>query len=238
MNLILLFESDFIDSSREKVQLRGRRKEHIQTVCKSSVGEKLRAGIFGGLTGTALITKIDDVLIEMDVSLTDQPPPPLPLTLILALPRPKSLKKSIEVATSLGVKKIFIIESWRVEKSYWTSPVLTDENINNQIVLGLEQARDTIPPLVVIKRRFKPFVEDELPLIISGSRALVAHPYVYAACPYAVSTPVTLVVGPEGGFIPYEIELLEKNGFEAVSLGQRILRVENAIAVLAGRLFV
>jgi 16S rRNA (uracil1498-N3)-methyltransferase len=45
------------------------------------------------------------------------------------------------------------------------------------------------------------------------------------------------VIGPEGGFIPYEVEHLAAAGCEAVSLGPRILRVENALSTLLGRLF-
>jgi RsmE family RNA methyltransferase len=45
------------------------------------------------------------------------------------------------------------------------------------------------------------------------------------------------VVGPEGGFIPYEIEKLQEVGVKAVTIGSRILRVETAIPALISRLF-
>jgi 16S rRNA (uracil1498-N3)-methyltransferase len=39
---------------------------------------------------------------------------------------------------------------------------------------------------------------------------------------------VILLIGPEGGFTPEEIALAIKVGFQAVSLGKRILRTETA----------
>jgi RsmE family RNA methyltransferase len=183
-----------------------------------------------------MIMRIDDECVEMAVDLYEPPPSALPLTLILALPRPKSLKKSIEAAASLGVKNIFIIESWRVEKSYWSSPVLAPEALRERMLLGLEQARDTVLPRIEIRRRFKPFVEDELPELAAESLRLVAHPRDAHPCPVNVQQPVVLMIGPEGGFIPYEIELLQNTGFTPVTIGERILRVETAIAAFIGRL--
>jgi RsmE family RNA methyltransferase len=43
-----------------------------------------------------------------------------------------------------------------------------------------------------------------------------------------------LAVGPEGGWVPFELVLLEAHGFTRVSLGPRPLRTEIAIVALIG----
>ena len=73
--------------------------------------------------------------------------------------------------------------SSRVEKSFWQSPFLQPEALEQQMILGLEQARDTLMPEIHLRKRFKPFVEDELGEIIKGSQALVAHPLTEVPCP-------------------------------------------------------
>jgi RsmE family RNA methyltransferase len=124
-----------------------------------------------------------------------------------------------------------------VEKSYWDSPALTEAVLRDHMLLGLEQGCDTMLPSIEIKKRFKPFVEDEVPDIARETKALAAHPYAEKKCPASLDCSVTLAIGPEGGFIPYEIRLLEKAGFEPVCLGKRILRVEYALPAIIGRLF-
>ena len=91
-------------------------------------------------------------------------------------------------------------------------------------------------PQIELRRFFRPFVEDELPSISAATFALVAHPTAADACPRDVQQPVTLAIGPEGGFIAEEIASLERIGFRPVSIGARILRVETAVAALVGRL--
>jgi len=231
MNLILLFESDF--TGERRVRLAGRRLAHVTEVHRAAVGDSLVVGLLGGKIGSGIVTRLDGEALEMDVAFDREPPPALPLTLILAVPRPKVLNRVIAGATSLGVKRIHLVNAWRVEKSYWKSPRLTEENLRLQAVLGLEQARDTVLPEMTRHRLFRPFVESFTP----AGLALVAHPGAATECPRHLETEVTLAIGPEGGFIAAEVESLERAGFTPVSIGPRILRVETAVAALVARLF-
>ena len=234
MNLILLREKDFLPSGLAKVS--PRQEDHIRKVHRAVNGQTLRVGLENGKMGFGTIRSMEDEAILLDVECTEEPPAPSSIRLILAMPRPKALKRIIQDITTLGIKELHIIKTWRVEKSYWSSPALTVQSLEEQIRLGLEQGRDTVFPTITIHPYFKPFVEDLLPKISEGSLKLVAHPKTDQQAPRDVQGPITLVIGPEGGFIEYEIEQFEELGFQIVSLGDRIMRVETAIPILIGRL--
>jgi len=230
----------FTDSDRTapgKIALRGRRLQHLRQVHRATVGDRLRVGEVNGLIGEGKILEINDEAAVLTVSLAQSPPAKLPMCLVLALPRPKMLRRILRSVAEFGVAELHLINSYRVEKSYWQSPVLDEGSIREYLLLGLEQSCDTGVPEVRFQRRFKPFVEDDLPGLLEGKRALLAHPGEYPPCPRDISGKTLLVIGPEGGFIPYEVEQLQRAGCEVVSLGPRILRVENAVSSALGRLF-
>ncbi|WP_160154002.1 16S rRNA (uracil(1498)-N(3))-methyltransferase [Microbulbifer sp. ALW1] len=252
MNLILLSPADFALGSLSSnsrlpsntpgtdpviARLEDRRFQHIAEVHRAQVGDTMKVGLINGDIGDGEVTERGERHITLKVSLYRSAPPGLPLTLLLALPRPKMLKRTIQHATALGVKKLYLINAYRVEKSYWQSPWLAEDKLSEQCLLGLEQAVDTAMPQIELRKRFKPFVEDELPELARDSLKLVAHPVTTSACPIDIRQQTTLAVGPEGGFIPYEVEKLQEAGFESVHLGPRILRVETALPVLLSRLF-
>jgi 16S rRNA (uracil1498-N3)-methyltransferase len=236
MNLILLFKEDFIDDTN-RVRLEGRRLKHVLEVHRANPGEILCVGLMNSMTGTGCVTLINDKVLEMDIHFDQEPPEKLPLNLILALPRPKVLSRIIQCASSMGVKNIWLVNSARVEKSFWQSPRLSGDNLHKQLVLGLEQSKDTVLPEIITKKFFKRFVEDDILEIINGTQAFVAHPHAATLCPREVKSPITLAIGPEGGFIPYEIEKLTEFGFTPVQMGERILKVESAVPALIGRMF-
>ncbi|MCG8564289.1 MAG: RsmE family RNA methyltransferase, partial [Desulfobacterales bacterium] len=146
-------------------------------------------------------------------------------------------KRIVAAVTSLGVKKIYLINSWRVEKSFWDSQFMDEEKLAHYMVLGLEQARDTLMPNLHIRRYFTAFVKEELPGIARDHMKILAHPKTDQVCPVAVNQPAVLVIGPEGGFIDLEVETLAQAGFSPFSIGPRILKVETAVTHLISRLY-
>ena len=236
MNLVILYEEELAGNGMAAI-CDSRRLLHIQTVLKATPGEQIKVGLLNGRTGEGKIVSSTPERMELQVEFSSGPPPILPVPLILALPRPKTYKKVLQAATAMGVKEFIVIESWKVDKSYWNSPVLSEQETREQFILGLEQGVDTVLPEISFKRRFKPFVEDELPDIIKGRLPLLAHPGAVNACPRNVAGPVVLCVGPEGGFTEYEAALLEKSGMRPVNIGDRILRTEFAVCALLGKIF-
>ena len=235
MNLLLLEADDFIAADR--AILRDRRLRHLLEVHRAEPGETLRVGLLGGLMGRGRLLRLDNSEAELEVAFDQPPPAKLPVTLLLALPRPKMLRRVLQTVAAMGVPRLVLLNSYRVEKSFWQTPFLEPAAIREQLILGLEQARDTVLPEVIIEKRFKPFVEDRLPQLAAGSCGLVGHPGDFPGCPRAVGGPVTLAIGPEGGWIPYEVEKFTAAGLQPVQLGERILRVETAVSALLARLF-
>ena len=234
MNLLLLHPEDRLDNGEFHVN--DRRADHVRRVLKREAGEEVRAGLLDGPLGRARILEDAHGGLRLAFRAERKAPPPLPLTLVLALPRPAMLHRALQDAASLGIKRIVLVHSARVEKSYWDSRKAGTSAMRNSLILGLEQAVDTRLPEVLCRRRLRPFVEEELPVLAGDSLRILAHPGDHPPMPADLEQPVTLALGPEGGWRNHELEMLREAGFECHHFGQRILRVETALPALVGRL--
>ena len=235
MNLLLLAPADLSADGRACVD--PRRYPARAGLWPPAVGRELRVGLQDGAIGSARVLSVESNRIELACELLAPPPPALPLRLVLALPRPKMLRRVLRTAAELGIKELWLVNAARVEKSYWQSPLLAPETLHTYLVAGLEQAIDTVMPRVVLRPRLRPFAEDELPGIVADGEALVAHPAAGSALGPCSGRPITLLVGPEGGFTDFEVSLFAGAGCRAASLGPRVLRVESALPTLVGTLF-
>ena len=235
MNLLLLAPDELREPELAAVALA--RYPQRAGLWPPAPGRRLRVGLRNGALGEGVVEALEEARALIRFRLDTPPPAPLPLTLVLALPRPKMLRRVLRSAAELGIKHIWLVNAWRVDKSYWQSPLLAPAAIDGWLRDGLEQAIDTVVPEVALRSRLKPFVEDELPAIAANTRGVIAHPAAAAQLAPAGSEPVTLAIGPEGGFSDYELRLFDGAGFTSASLGSRVLRVETALPVLVANLF-
>jgi RsmE family RNA methyltransferase len=240
MNIVLIENQE---NQGGRVLLTDRRAKHLIKVLQVQLGDTVRVGIIDGPKGCGKVVAYCarfPFQVELEVEFVAELPEKPPIDLLLALPRPIMLRRIFSQAAALGVGTIFITNAQRVEKSFWNATLLNEEEYRPHLLQGLEQAVDTRVPEVAVYERFKPFIEDVLPgRIAQYSHLLIAHP----GSPDTLKTVITerpgrvlLAVGPEGGWIDYEISRFAECGFAAFSLGERILKVDTAVVALHARL--
>jgi RsmE family RNA methyltransferase len=230
VNIVLLQAADWL--SETVAVVRDRRAVHLREVLRVAVGDSIRVGLLGGQCGRGVIEALDASGVWLQVVLSEPPPPRHRFEIVLALPRPKMLRRILRQCAEFGVADLHLIHSARVEKSYWQSPLLQPARLEDALLMGLERSRDTIAPRVHLHQRFRPFVEDRLPAICAGRPCWIADwgaPLSLAAVP---PQPAVVMIGPEGGFVPFEVRLAEDVIAQRVALGERILSVDTAFTTV------
>jgi RsmE family RNA methyltransferase len=238
MNLLLLEPGELLPDGTARLQ--GRRLQHAKEVLRAQASDQLRVGVRGGNSGLAHVLSIDDRELVLRPNLSEPPPARPGIDLLLGFPRPKALNRILPALASFGVDRIALINGATVEKSYFASPLIEADSVAALFSLGLEQSLDTLVPQLSVHKRFKPFIEDELDSLFPAAHRLLAHPGLptnRTLLTRGSETPRTLLaVGPDGGWVPFELELLASRGFRQISLGRRPLRTEIAIPALLGAL--
>lgn len=240
MNIILIEEKELSGNS---VVLTDHRAKHIVKILKSEVGDSLRLGVINGQSGEAKVTAVQrkfPFVVELAVKLASNLTPQPVIDLLLALPRPIMLRRILSQVTALGVGTIYLVNANRVEKSFWHAGLLEEKEYRSHLIQGLEQAVDTRLPDIRVFRHFRPFVEDVLPGLASQySSLLLAHPQEekkLSECMADSTGRILYAVGPEGGWVDFEVEKLRAAGMVSFSLGTRILKVDTAVVAIHSRI--
>ncbi|MYB18349.1 MAG: 16S rRNA (uracil(1498)-N(3))-methyltransferase [Holophagales bacterium] len=239
MNLLLLEDADFDQTagSGARAVVTGERLKHVRKVLRAEVGDTLEVGRLSGGIGRGRIVELSRECVVLELGPLDlEPPPALRVTLVLALPRPKFVGRILQAAAAMGVKRILLVHTARVEKSYWQSSVMLPDALRRHLMLGLAQARDTVLPEIECLRGPRDLTEALPGLVQDHEQVLVADAAGDEPCPLGVDGPTALLVGPEGGFLDEELASCENAGATIVSLGRRALRVEHAVVALLSRL--
>jgi RsmE family RNA methyltransferase len=237
---LLLIEPGELDPDG-MVTLTGRRAEHLRRVLRVQPGQWLRAGIVRGVLADAQVLSVGE---RLELRVQPRSAPRIPeIDVVIAVPRPKALSRIVQSLASFGVRRIDIINAWRVDASYFTSHKLDEATLALDARLGCEQGVQTYLPHVAVHRLFVTFVHDVLGprLALEPSRRLlVAHPAAPAAVEVVLSgnerSPLVLAVGPDGGFTEQEVDTLMGAGGTACHFGSAVLRSEVAVVAILSQI--
>ena len=227
--------------SEQLVRLDGPEGRHAATVRRLRVGEQLILTDGRGSRRVGRVTATGRDYLDLDCEPIETVRPSDPrLVVVQALPKGDRAELSLELLTELGVDEIV---PWEAERSVvqWRG---------DRAAKSLERWRRTVREAAKQCRRpWIPVVADPVdgagvvPLIAAAATTLVLHEDATAAL---TSVPVTdrgdvvVVVGPEGGISPSELELFVAAGAYAVRLGEPVLRTSTAggaaLAVLSARI--
>ena len=245
MNLLILTENDATGEHRYRID--DHRADHIRHVLKLVPGDHLEVGLLNGPQGTAVVEGVSTDAVTIRAEQLEMIAEPVPIIdLICALPRPQTLKKVLLTSAMMGVRRLHLVRANRVEKSYFQSPLLQPQNYERYLIEGLSQGKLTRMPEVSIHDRFRRFFEDQLRENYSEDSDSLCQLLPDPECETSLANvyprdanlcpSVLPAIGPEAGWVPFEIELMERIGFQRFKLGRWMLRVETAVAAVLAQI--
>ena len=146
---ICLFEKSQIDLPLSFDDERG---AHILNVLHKKQGDDFTAGIIGGQSGVAKITRIDETArqIFFEFKPTGDGKPLNPLKMIIGFPRPIQLKRLLRDIAALGISEVHLTGTELGEKSYMQSDLAQPEAAWKLLREGTVQAGSTHVPAVFV----------------------------------------------------------------------------------------
>jgi 16S rRNA (uracil1498-N3)-methyltransferase len=215
--------------------------QHLTRVLRLQVGAALR--VFNGQGGEfdASITSIrrNDATVLLGAQHLLEHESPLHTTLLQGIVRGEKMDLILQKATELGVTAVVPLTTSRSSVRVDEATALRKRAHWQGVVAGAcEQCgRNRLPQIAApvefaaainhVPATLKLLLEPEpsastLKMLLQAVRADVAAPS------------ICLLVGPEGGFDPHEVQLAKQAGFQPCRLGPRVLRTETAaLAALA-----
>ncbi|RIJ52055.1 16S rRNA (uracil(1498)-N(3))-methyltransferase [Clavibacter lycopersici] len=215
------------------VALGAQESRHAVTVSRVRAGEGLLVGDGRGTIASCVVTTADPQRLELRVESAETHPAPAPrVVLVQALAKGDRDELAVQAATELGVDAVI---PWQAQRSVsrWEGQKVAKGRDRWRAIVR-EAVKQSIRPRV-------PEVEElattkDLARMAATSRVLVLDPTAEARLSRVdLATPdgdevrdVLLVVGPEGGISPAEVEALRAAGAIPVALGSGILRTSTA----------
>ena len=220
--------------------LKDERAEHLIKILHKKKGDSFTAGIIGGKSGTAVITKLDTQARKLFFTFTPQGDgkPLNSLKMIIGFPRPIQLKRLLRDIAALGVCEVHLTGTQLGEKSYMKSTLVEKGNAYKMLLDGTVQAGSTHVPELFMHTTLGECLEHMgLNKASADGAKLICLDNVNPACSLSAvdfaGAKVVAAIGSERGWTDKERAMLEEAGYIRCGMGVRIMRTETA-ATAAG----
>jgi len=212
---------------------------HASTVKRLRPGERLVLSDGDGGWAPAVVVSADGRGLAVDVGAHQyDAAPALSVTLVQALPKGERSDLAVDLATEAGVDAIVPWQASRCVARWDGGSGKAERGRQKWQRVAREAAKQSrrrrIPPVGALAG-----IDDVVRAITAAELALVLHEegsVALGSVPLPTAGLVVLVVGPEGGVAPEEIERFEAAGARTVRLGAEVLRTSTAAAVALGAL--
>lgn len=207
--------------------LTGPEAHHLADVCRIRAGERIVLFCGDGNEWAAEVIRVERRTVHLRVEEPTSPRRERPWPLLVAAPLPKGDRATflIEKLTELGVTRFVPLLTSRTIVQPGQGKT---EKIRRWVIEASKQCGRNVLLAVEEPRSWTDFVTDPaLPPL-----RLLADPS-GGPVPMLSDQAAVVAVGPEGGWTADEVTLAQTAGWQLVTLGPRILRVETAAIALA-----
>lgn len=218
----------------DKIIIDGEDVSHIKKVLRLKEGESLTVCDGQGFDYKTVISKIGEKEVECKITekCTCETEPDLKVTLYQGLPKASKMDYIIQKNTELGVFGIVPVSLSRCVVKLENKKA-EEKKTERWQKISLEAAKQSgrgmIPKIknpLTLQEAINHLLLEDLAFVLYECEENKNLKKILSENKSAKT--VGILVGPEGGFEPDEIELLHSNGIQSVGLGKRILRTETA----------
>ena len=211
--------------------LTGGNARHLALVLRAQPGQQFDIAVEGEVrTGTIVSIAPDEVEFELGEA---RQAPSLPeISVFLSIFKFDRLEWAIEKLTELGASRIVPMISRRTEPHLAKAAEKRVERWRKLALEAAQQSRRTAAPQIMAPESMKKVLAtaNGCCIVLSETERSDSLKTILSEC----SPPISLAIGPEGGWTEDEIQLFMQNGWKTASLGTTILRAETAaIAAVA-----
>lgn len=205
---------------------------YMARVLRLDVGAQVQVFDGSGDEFIANLTRVGkkSVTVQLTEKIAGLAESPLKIHLGQGLSKGERMDWAIQKATELGVTEItpLLTEHCEVRLNKERAEKRL-EHWQQVAISACEQCGRSRVPVIHPMQKLATWTESQ-----AAELKLVLHPQAQPFAHYAAPKDLALLIGPEGGLSVGEIEQALSQGFQAVSLGPRVLRTETApIAALA-----